>query len=91
MPDDASQDPLLQFPLPYAVKVTGRNDDGFPGLVLAAVSAHAAGLDEAALSTRLSSGGKYISVTVSFTALSRTQIEAIYQALAALPQVVMVL
>ncbi len=91
MSDDTPQDPLMQFPLPYAVKVMGANDESFPGLVLAVVSSHAPGVDESALRLRVSSGGKYVSVTVAFTAHSRLQLESIYKALGELPQVVMVL
>jgi hypothetical protein len=91
MSHDAIEDDLLQFPLPYAVKVMGSNHDNFASLVLEAISVHAPDVNKATMRTRLSSGGKYISVTVSFTAHSRLQIEAIYAALGALPQVVMVL
>lgn len=91
MSNEAFDDDLMQFPLPYAVKVMGNNQDNFTSLVLAAINPHAPGVDEAAVSSRLSSGGKYISLTVSFTAHSRSQLEAIYAALGAMPQVVMVL
>lgn len=91
MSNDAFEEDVLQFPLPYAVKVMGSNQEDFPSLVLAAVSAHAPDANEATIRTRLSSGGKYISITVSFVAHSRPQIEAIYAALGAMPQVVMVL
>lgn len=84
-------EPLYTFPMPILLKVLGADQDEFAALVLAIVRQHAPEIDASALSQRQSSAGKYVSVTVSFTAHSCPQLNAIYQALGAHPRILMVL
>jgi uncharacterized protein len=70
---------LLQFPCDYVFKAFGELDGGerFRDAVLAAVSRTVpVGLD--AHSQRLSSGGKFLCVSVVVRVHNRRQIEAIY-------------
>ena len=55
------------------------------------VRRHVPHLPEGASHTRLSSGGKYLAVTVTFVAESREQLDALYRELSAHPRVVMLL
>ena len=55
------------------------------------VRRHVPDLPEDASRTRLSSGGKYLAVTVTFVAESREQLDALYRELSAHPRVVMLL
>ena len=50
-------------------------------LVVSIISRHVPGLGEGAVQTRSSSGGKYLSVTVTFEAGSKAQLDEIYQSL----------
>jgi len=59
----------------------GLATDDFDLLVVEIVNCHVPELGEGAVKTRLSSGGKYLSVTVTFEASSKAQLDAIYQAL----------
>jgi len=59
--------------------------------VLDVVSRHVPDLPEEASSTRLSGGGKYLAVTVTFVATSQDQLDALYRELSGHKRVVMLL
>ena len=69
----------------------GLAEEGFGDLVVAIVRQHAPDLDERAVVSRPSKGGKWVSVTVIVQATSRAQLDAIYQALSDHDKVVMAL
>jgi hypothetical protein len=71
----------LQFPCSYPLKVMGKNTGEFYAIVSAIVEKHIAEGDEVTYHTHTSSGGKYISVTATFSARSLEQLNAIYQEL----------
>ena len=82
---------LLEFPCEFPLKVMGRAVDEFEMTVHEIVSRHIEGLDASDFASRLSSGGKYVSVTVVFEARSRAQLDALYLELTAHEKILMVL
>lgn len=86
-----AEESLLEFPCDFCVKAMGKTADDFDALVAGIVREHVPDLSEGAVTSRPSSGGKYLAVSVSFTATSREQLDAIYQALTAHERVVMAL
>lgn len=82
---------LLEFPCVFPVKVIGKDSDGFRESVVEIVRRHVPDLSDDAVTTRSSSGGKYLAVTVTFLAQSREQLDAIYRELSRHEQVVYVL
>jgi putative lipoic acid-binding regulatory protein len=81
----------FQFPLLIPLKVIGHNTGDFERVVYHLVQRHIPELEREALSSQTSTGGKYVSVTVTFSAQSREQLEAIYQELKEHELVVMTL
>ncbi|HHY89331.1 MAG TPA: DUF493 domain-containing protein [Chloroflexi bacterium] len=81
----------MEFPTPFALKIIGRDEDGFTEFAVAIVREYAPDLNEHGITTRLSSGSNYISVTVPFTAESREQLDAIYRELTGSERVLMVI
>ena len=81
---------LLAFPCTFPLKVVGLNTGAFERAVRAVVRKH---LGDVAVEyvARKSSGGKYLSVTATFTAESREQVDAIYRELNGHDLVVMTL
>ena len=69
----------------------GANTGDFESLVISIVGKHTSPLAEGAVTTRLSRGGKYLSVTVNITAESQEQLDAIYRELSAHERVLMML
>ena len=80
---------LMEFPCEFPLKVFGHNDAGFEELVLDLVRAHCPPGTEFRVKRNESSKGKYQSLTISFTAQSRQQLDAIYQSLTDSEDVVM--
>ena len=80
-PGNGSEQPetLLEFPCDFPVKAMGRNDEGFEDLVTKIILAHAEPVAAVPVSTSASSSGKYLSVTVTIEAVSKAQLDRIYQ------------
>jgi len=75
------QPSLLQFPCSYPLKVLGRNMHAFLAMVSTIIEKHVAEEDGVTYSTKVSSGDKYMSITATFVAKSREQLNAIYEEL----------
>jgi hypothetical protein len=86
---DDGERQLLRFPCDFPVKVMGRAVPGFEALVVGIVRRHAPDLGEGAVSSRGSSGGRYLALTLTVRAESRAQLDAIYRELSAHPDVLM--
>jgi len=82
---------LLEFPCSFPIKVMGNNHADFEHQVVAIIRQHVPELHAAAIQSKASRTGKYLSVTATFTATSKAQIDALYQALHAHPDVKMML
>jgi len=75
---EKAEKPKLTFPMEFPLKIIGTNVEGFKTMVLEILHRHIKDLDEREVSDRLSSGGKYCSVSVSFMAKSRKQVDDLY-------------
>ncbi len=78
------------FPCSFPLKVMGLNNDAFQAAVKAIFDKH---LDPAPVSytSQPSRNGKYLSITATFTATSKEQLDALYRELNAHELVVMTL
>ena len=85
------KDTLLEFPCRFPIKAMGRDEDEFVAHVLNLVTPHYPEITEDDIRTRSSNGGKYISVTITVTATSKLQLDAIYYALTDSERVLMAL
>jgi putative lipoic acid-binding regulatory protein len=82
---------LLTFPCQFPIKVMGKVAIEFDLLVIELIRQHIDNLDLDAVKCRPSQGGNYLAVTVTVTATSKQQLDAIYQTLSAHPLVLMAL
>lgn len=85
------KDSALSFPCRFPIKVMGLNTGSFEDEVVMIANRHIPALGEAAIRSRPSSSAKYLSVTVTFTARSRQQLDDLYRAFNSHPDVKMVL
>lgn len=85
------EETLMEFPCSFGLKAMGLDTDDFDTLVLSLVSQHVKNLSKEAVTTKSSGGGKYISVTVTFEATSRKQLDEIYQSVSTHKRVLMAL
>lgn len=84
--EPTSVDPM-EFPMEFPIKVMGKNEDGFAAFVTEVVRKHVPNFDPARMEVRTSKGDAYLSVTATFTAQSREQLDALYRELSASPKV----
>ncbi len=84
-------DQLMDFPCSFAIKAMGLATDDFDVLVVSLVRPHVKDLNEGAVSSKPSKGGKYISVTITFEAESREQLDNIYRSVSGHERVLMAL
>lgn len=89
--DTRQEETLLEFPCKFPVKAMGLQDDGFESLVTKLVLNHAEMYDGTQATTNSSGSGKYVSVTVPIEALSKAQLDRIYQDLTDCEQVLIAL
>jgi putative lipoic acid-binding regulatory protein len=71
----------IQFPCSYPLKVMGENTNDFYAVVSAIIEKYIVSGEKVTYHSRTSSGNKYISITATFTAQSKEQLDAIYQEL----------
>ncbi len=88
---ETSEDTLLEFPCLFPIKAMGRADCELDLRVVEIVRKHVPDLREGAVKSRVSTGSKYTSVTVTITATSLAQIHAIYRELGDCADVLMTL
>ncbi len=82
---------LIEYPCDFPIKIMGQAEQSFTQSILMIVKRHVPNFDEASLETRISKKNKYLSLTCTVRAISRTQLDALYQELCDHPMVVMVL
>lgn len=88
MPDKQSP---FEFPCSFPLKVMGKDTEEFAALVRTIVRKYIGELDKEAFVSRLSEGGKYISITITFMAQSQGQLDALYEELSHSEHVLMML
>lgn len=87
-PIPEGRDTNFEFPTEYPLKVAGKNLPTLESTVVSIVSKHVEDFDTTTVTVRESKGGKYLAVSVSFTARSKNQLDSIYIDLTAHPDIV---
>ncbi len=82
---------LFEFPCQFPIKIMGNSDDSFEIEVIQIIRRHVSELGESAVKHRASAKNNYAALTVTITATSRAQLDAIYQELTASEHVIMAL
>lgn len=90
-PKESPQDSLIEYPSKFPIKVMGANVEGFVHAVTQVARQHDPGFDAATIELRDSRAGNYLGVTITVTATSRAQLDALYLALSTHPMVKVVL
>ncbi len=88
---DPRKDSLIEYPSAFPIKVMGANVPGFVQAVTETARRFDPGFDAASVELRDSKAGNYLGVTITVTATSRAQLDALYSALSAHPMVKVVL
>lgn len=88
--NSTEEETLLEFPCDFPIKAMGKAAEDFDSHVVQIVRNHVDDLPEGAITTRPSSNGNYLSVTVTVTATSKRQLDNIYLELTASDRILMV-
>lgn len=84
-----TEETLFEFPCQFPVKAMGKACDEFELAVLEILKRHVPDLAEDAINQRPSGKGNYLAITVTITATSKAQLDAIYMDLTACEHVAM--
>lgn len=83
--------PKIEFPCDYPIKVLGRQTAAFEPAILSVFDQHAPGFDRAKITSRPSSKGSFLAITVTIVATGPEQLDALHKDLMATGLVQMVL
>jgi putative lipoic acid-binding regulatory protein len=82
---------LIEYPSAFPIKVMGQAAEGFEAAIVEVARRFDPTFDAATLERRPSKGGNYVGLTITITATSREQLDALYRALSSHPMVKVVL
>ena len=82
---------FFEFPCQFPIKIMAHKEVLLMEIVSAALTTVGVNPEMAQMQTRESSGGNYVSVTATFTAQSKEQLDQLYQILSTHPEIKMVL
>jgi uncharacterized protein len=91
MPDIPPEQSLIEYPSAFPIKVMGRQVDGFVEAMRDLALQFDPTFDPRTIERRPSSSGNYLGLTLTVTATSRPQLDALYRALTSHPMVKIVL
>ena len=88
---DPRKESLIEYPSQFPIKVMGTKSDGFVHAITQIAERFDPAFDATTVELRDSKAGNYLGVTIPVTATSREQLDDLYRALSAHPQVKVVL
>lgn len=88
---DTTQETFFEFPCQFPIKIMAKPNKEVVEFALKVLEEHVENADAIDFKTRESSAGNYISITATFEATSKAQLDAIYTALSGHPEIKMVL
>ena len=91
MADIPPEQSLIPYPSAFPIKVMGAHVEGFEAAIIAVAMQFDPGFDPSRVERRPSKGGNYLGLTITVTATSREQLDALYRALSTHPMVKVVL
>ena len=80
-------DDVFNFPCDYPIKIFGKDQPDFVSTVCNIIELHVGKLHKNQITSKVSSKGSYISLTVRIIAKSRSQLDAINKSLQNCPMV----
>ena len=87
----ATKDSPIKYPCSFPIKVMGAKADGFVHSIIQVAEQFDPSFDASTVELRPSKGGNYLGLTITVTATSREQLDALYRALSSHPMVKVVL
>jgi putative lipoic acid-binding regulatory protein len=79
--ENCEEDTLFEFPCEFPIKVMGADEDKLSEVLREALQRYSPECIDREFKLRPSSKGRFVGITVTITATSKAQLDAIYQAL----------
>jgi uncharacterized protein len=89
--EPSRQESLIDYPSLFPIKVMGVKVDNLVAAITAVAHQFDPAFDASTIELRESKGGKYLGITITVMATSRSQLDALYVALSKHPMVKVVL
>lgn len=89
MSDDDAPLSLMEFPCDFPLKIMGKDMPEFHHIVRALVERHSGPVADDAIQTAVSRNGRFVSITITVSATSKEQLDAIYRDLTAHDDILM--
>ena len=86
-----SEESAIEFPCEFPIKMMGRDTPVFRQTMRTLVEGHAGAVDDSRVQSTVSRNGRFVSVTITITATSQQQLDAIYRDISAHADVLMAL
>lgn len=86
-----SEESAIEFPCEFPIKMMGRDTPAFRQTMRTLVEGHAGAVDDSRVQSTVSRNGRFVSVTITITATSQPQLDAIYRDVSAHDDVLMAL
>ena len=86
-----AEESAIEFPCSFPIKMMGRDTPEFRATARGLVEKHAGAVSDDAVQAALSRNGRFVSVTVTITATSQDQLDAIYRDVSSHEDVLMAL
>jgi len=77
------EETLFEFPCEFPIKAMGKSGAELEAAVMDIINRHVPDLGEGAVKMNESSGGKFVSITITITAQSKAHVDGIYYELTA--------
>ena len=74
-----NKESTLEYPCEYPLKLMGRDEPDFHTAAKSILKDHLGDFDNASVSVRSSRNGKFVAMTITFTATSHEQLDALYR------------
>lgn len=91
MPPTPDERSLIEYPSAFPIKIMGAQAGGFVDAMVEVARRFDPEFDAGTVALRPSRGGNYLGITLTVTATSREQLDALYRALTSHPMVKIVL
>jgi hypothetical protein len=85
------EESLITYPSAFPIKVMGEHVPGYVEAIVSVALQFDPGFDPSTVEHRPSSSGKYLGLTITVTATSRTMLDELYRTLSTHPMVKVVL
>ena len=85
------KDSIISFPCDFTLKIIGKTNSDFEKVTLTIVKSHFSRLSEKNIQKKFSKDNNFLSLSIAVHAESKSQLDALYQALSDSKEILMVL